>query len=90
MFKVCKTDAQKKLIKLKKNRLYPGSWINMINPSNEELEKIAGWYESELSEKVRRLSSILEPVMVVIVGAAVGVMAVAVFMPVVSAINSFI
>ena len=53
-------------------------------------EKIAGWYESELSEKVRRLSSILEPVMVVTVGAAVGLMAVAVFMPVVSAINSFI
>ncbi len=45
MFKVCKTDAQKKLIKLKKNRLYPGSWINMINPSNEELEKIAGWID---------------------------------------------
>ncbi len=43
MFKVCKTDAQKKLIKLKKNRLYPGSWINMINPSGEELEKVAGW-----------------------------------------------
>ena len=49
--------------------------------SAEMFEKIAGWYESELSEKVRRLSSILEPVMVVIVGAAVGVMAVAVFMP---------
>ena len=45
MFKVCKTDAQKKIIKLKKNRLYPGSWINMINPSNEELEKIAGWID---------------------------------------------
>ena len=43
MFKVCKTDAQKKLIKLKKNKLYPGSWINMINPSGEELEKVAGW-----------------------------------------------
>ena len=45
MFKVCKTDAQKKLIKLKKNKLYPGSWINMINPSGEELEKVAGWID---------------------------------------------
>ncbi len=43
MFKVCRTDANKKLVKLKKNRLYPGSWINVINPSNEELEKIASW-----------------------------------------------
>ncbi len=58
--------------------------------SAEMFGKIADWYESELSDKVRRLSSILEPVLVVIVGAAVGIMAVAVFIPVVSAINSFI
>ena len=43
MFKVCKTDANQKLIKLKKNRLYVGSWINVINPSSEELEKISAW-----------------------------------------------
>ena len=43
MFKVCKTDANQKLIKLKKNRLYAGSWVNVINPSSEELEKISAW-----------------------------------------------
>ena len=43
MFKVCKTDNNQKLVKLKKNRLYNGSWINVINPSSEELEKIAHW-----------------------------------------------
>ena len=43
MFKVCRTDANNKLVKLKKNRLYPWSWINMINPSSEEIEKVAGW-----------------------------------------------
>ncbi len=43
MFKACKTDANNKLIKLKKNRLYNGSWVNVINPSNEELEKLAHW-----------------------------------------------
>ncbi len=43
MFKVCKTDNNQKLVKLKKNRLYNGSWINVINPSNEELEKLANW-----------------------------------------------
>lgn len=58
--------------------------------TGEMLEKIAGWYESELTEKVKRLGSILEPVMVVIVGGLVGLIAVAVFMPIVSAINSFI
>ena len=45
MFKVCKTDAQNKLIKLKKNRLYAGSWINMVNPDSEELEKVAEWID---------------------------------------------
>ena len=45
MFKVCKTDTQNKLIKLKKNRLYAGSWINMVNPDNEELEKVASWID---------------------------------------------
>ena len=43
MFKVCKTDNNQKLVKLKKNRLYNGSWINVINPSSEELEKLANW-----------------------------------------------
>ena len=41
MFKVCKTDSNQKLIKMKKNRLYAGSWINVINPNSEELEKLA-------------------------------------------------
>ncbi len=45
MFKVCRTDANGKLVKLKKNRLYPGSWINLINPSSEDLEKIASWID---------------------------------------------
>ena len=43
MFKVCKTDNNQKLVKLKKNRLYNGSWINVIAPSGEELERIAKW-----------------------------------------------
>ena len=43
MFKICKTDTNKKLIKLKKNRLCAGAWVNVINPSSEELEKIASW-----------------------------------------------
>jgi magnesium transporter len=45
MFKVCKTDAKNRLIKLKKNRLYAGSWVSVINPSGEELEKIAEWID---------------------------------------------
>lgn len=48
MFKVCKTDINNNLVKLKKNKLYKGSWINLISPSNEELEKVASWIKWDI------------------------------------------
>ena len=77
-------------------RLFPRMVVQMAavgeetGRTGEMFEKIASWYESELTEKVKRLSSILEPVMVLIVGAVVAIMAVAIFLPVISAINAFI
>lgn len=58
--------------------------------TDEMLDKIADWYDAELSEKIKRLSSILEPLMVVFVGVVVAFMAMAIFMPIVSAIQAFI
>lgn len=57
--------------------------------TDEMLDKIADWYDAELSEKIKRLSSILEPVMVVFVGVIVAFMALAIFMPILSAINAY-
>ena len=57
--------------------------------TDEMLDKIADWYDAELSEKIKRLSSILEPVMVLFVGVIVAFMTLAIFMPILSAINAF-
>lgn len=58
--------------------------------SSEIFAKLAERYESDLEERARRLTSSLEPLLVVFVGAVVGLMAVAIFMPVVSAIENFV
>jgi len=52
--------------------------------------KLADTYEKELDERTRRLAAALEPLMVVFAGIIVALMAAAVFMPVVSAIENFI
>ena len=53
------------------------------------LQKISDWYDNELSEKIKRLSSVLEPIMVVLVGIIVGFMVLAIFLPIISAIQQF-
>ena len=54
------------------------------------LEKAGCWYDDELTEKVKRLSSVLEPLLILFVGAIVGFMALAVFLPVTSAVQSYL
>jgi len=53
------------------------------------LAKVADWYEAELSETIKRLSSILEPALVVFVGVIVGVMVLAIFLPILTAIQAY-
>lgn len=80
---------------VREKKLFPPMIGHMIavgeetGRTDEMLDKIADWYDSELSEKVKRLSSILEPVMVVFVGIIVGFMVLAIFLPIISAIQAF-
>ncbi|MDO4987619.1 MAG: type II secretion system F family protein [Synergistes sp.] len=53
------------------------------------LGKAAEWYEEELTEKIKMLTSLLEPVMVVFVGFIVAFMVFAIFLPIISSINAF-
>lgn len=53
-------------------------------------KKLAENYEFELDELIKKLTALLEPMLVVFVGAVVSLLAFAVFMPVVSAIEAFI
>ncbi|MCE5202420.1 MAG: type II secretion system F family protein [Synergistaceae bacterium] len=80
---------------MREKKLFPPMISHMIavgeetGRTDEMFDKIADWYESELSEKIKRLSSILEPVMVVFVGIIVGFMVLAIFLPIISAIQAF-
>ncbi|MBQ9882338.1 MAG: type II secretion system F family protein [Synergistes sp.] len=81
---------------VRENKLFPDMVGHMIavgeetGRTDEMLDKIADWYDAELSEKVKRLSSIIEPLMVVFVGTVVAFMAMAIFMPIISAIQLFL
>lgn len=54
----------------------------------EMLAKVADWFEMELDEKIKRLTSILEPLLIVFVGGIVALVALAIFTPIVTAIQT--
>ena len=57
---------------------------------DEMLNKVADWFELELDEKIKRLTSILEPVLIVFVGGVVAIVALAIFSPIVTAIQEML
>ena len=50
------------------------------------LERVATWYDQELDEQVKTTVSLLEPMMIVFVGAIIAVIAVSIFAPITSSI----
>jgi len=80
---------------MREKKLFPPMISHMVavgeetGKTNEMLAKIAEWYENELSETIKRLSSLLEPILVIFVGLIVGIMVLAIFMPIISAIQAF-
>ena len=52
------------------------------------LDKVAQWFEVELDEKIKRLTAILEPVLIIFVGGIVAMVALAIFTPIVTAIQT--
>jgi type IV pilus assembly protein PilC len=48
------------------------------------LEKIADFYEAEVDAKVKALTSLIEPIMIVFVGAAVGFIVISMYLPIFS------
>lgn len=77
-------------------KIFPPMVVHMIavgeetGRTGEMMGKAALWYESEINETVKRLGSVLEPFMVVCVGIAVGAIVISIFLPMVTAVNSFI
>ena len=54
----------------------------------ETLDGVATFYEKEIDQTTKNLSTIIEPVLMIMVGAAVGVFAVSVISPIYSLVNS--
>jgi type IV pilus assembly protein PilC len=78
---------------LRQSGVFDEIFVNMIDVGEEtgELDKmlnrIADNYEEEVDVKVESLMSVLEPVMIVCLGVVVGIIVVALFMPLMSIIS---
>ncbi len=72
---------------LKESPIFPGMVTQMIAVGEETgnldtmLTKVADFYEDEVAAAIKAMTSILEPVMIVLVGAIVGFIVVAMYMP---------
>jgi len=77
---------------LKESNLFPPMMIQMISVGEDSgslsslLEKIASFYEEEVSLLTKGLSAIIEPVMLTVVGLIVGIMLIAMYLPIFTAI----
>jgi len=52
------------------------------------LEKVASWYDQELDEQVKALTSLIEPIMIVFVGGIVAVIALSIFGPMIAIMDN--
>ncbi|MCG2711549.1 MAG: type II secretion system F family protein [Candidatus Omnitrophica bacterium] len=78
---------------LRDNKIFPLMVGHMVSVGEESgtldtiLNKIADFYDSEVDSTVKRLSSIIEPIMLIFIGAIVAVIALALFLPMFNMVN---
>ena len=78
---------------LARHDVFPAMVVQMMAVGEETgaldtmLEKIADFYDEEVSAAVESLTSIIEPVMIAIVGGAVGAIVICLYMPLFNIIN---
>jgi len=72
---------------LQKEQVFPVMAIQMISIGEETgeidtmLMKVADFYEDEVEQSVKALTSIMEPIMIVVLGGMVGSILVAMYLP---------
>jgi type IV pilus assembly protein PilC len=72
---------------LKEVSVFPSMVVHMVGVGEETgaldamLTKIADFYEEEVDAAVKALTSILEPVMIIIVGGIVGFVVISMYLP---------
>lgn len=78
---------------LRDNKIFPLMVGHMVSVGEESgtldtiLNKIADFYDSEVDSTVKRLSSIVEPIMLIFIGSIVAVIALSLFLPMFNMIN---
>jgi type IV pilus assembly protein PilC len=79
---------------LRNSSAFPAMVSQMVGVGEETgaldsmLEKVADFYDSEVEAAVKALTSIMEPVMIIVVGGIVGVIVISMYMPLFSIYNS--
>jgi len=74
-------------IALQREQVFPLMAIQMISIGEETgeldqmLSKVADFYEDEVEQAVKALTSILEPIMIVVLGGMVGAILLAMYLP---------
>jgi len=72
---------------LKESKVFPPMVSHMVGVGEETgaldamLAKVADFYEDEVAAAVKALTSILEPVMIIVVGSIVGVIVISMYLP---------
>jgi type IV pilus assembly protein PilC len=67
--------------------VFPAMVVDMISVGEETgaldtmLTKVADFYEEEVAAAVKAITSILEPVMIIVVGAMVGFIVISMYLP---------
>ncbi len=80
---------------LRQNRLFAPMVVHMIAVGEEtgELEqmlvKIADFYEAEVDDMVSRLSSLLDPLLIVVLGVVIGFIVVSIMLPMLEVVTNF-
>lgn len=87
-------EGESMAVPLREARVTDDMVVNMIDVGEETgaldtmLYKVADIYEEEVEVAVESLISVLEPIMVVVLGAIVGTIVIALFLPLIDLINS--
>ena len=80
---------------MKEQRIFPSLMIQMVTAGEKtgtldtSLADLASFYEEEVEEELKNLTQIIEPVLMLLVGIAVGVMVLSVIAPIYSVVGSF-
>ena len=75
---------------LQDNPVFPAMVAHLVGVGEESgqletmLEKVADFYETEVDAKVKALTSLIEPAMIMFVGSGVGFIVISMYMPIFS------